>query len=199
MSPEQVLADPSQLDLRTDVYSLGVIFFELLAGQLPYTVSRRLDEAVHTIRKQDPAPLSSISRTYRGDIEIIVFRALEKDRVRRYSSATELGGDIERYLRDEPILARRPSTLYQLQKFVRRQKALVAGVAAVFIVLIAGIIASTWEAVLACRADQVATTESATAKAINDFLQNDLLAQASASVQTRPDRKPIRTSRSEQL
>ena len=190
MSPEQVLADPSQLDPRTDVYSLGVIFYELLARHLPYTVSRRLDEAVHTIREQDPAPLSSISRTYRGDIEIIVSKALEKDRAWRYSSAMELGGDIQRYLRDEPILARRASTLYQLQKFVRRQKGLVAGVAAVFIVLIAGIIASTWEAVLARRAEQLATTESATAKAINDFLQNDLLSQASASVQTRPDRKP---------
>jgi len=190
MSPEQVLADPSQLDARTDVYSLGVILFELLAGHLPYTLSRRLDEAVHTIREEDPTPLSSISRTYRGDIEVIVAKALEKNKMQRYSSAADLAADIQRYLRDEPILARRPSTLYQLRKFARRQKALVAGVAAVFIVLIAGIVASNWEAALARRAEQVATTESATAKAINDFLQNDLLAQASASVQTRPDRKP---------
>lgn len=190
MSPEQLLADPSQLDPRTDVYSLGVILFELLAGRLPYTISRRLDEAVHTIREEDPTPLSSISHSYRGDIEVIVAKALEKNKMQRYSSAADLAADIQRYLRDEPIVARRPSTLYQLQKFARRQKALVAGVAAVFMVLIAGIVASNWEAALARRAEQVAVTESATAKAINDFLQNDLLAQASASVQTRPDRKP---------
>jgi serine/threonine protein kinase/Tfp pilus assembly protein PilF len=190
MSPEQVLADPSQLDSRTDVYSLGVILFELLAGHLPYTLSRRLDVAVHTIREEDPAPLSSISRRYRGDIEIIVARALEKDKARRYSSAAELRGDIQRYLNDQPILARRASTTYQMQKFARRHRALVIGVVAVFAVLVLGIIGSTWEATRARRAEQVATTESATAKAINEFLQNDLLAQASASVQTRPDRKP---------
>jgi serine/threonine protein kinase/Tfp pilus assembly protein PilF len=190
MSPEQVLADPSQLDPRTDVYSLGVILYELLAGHRPYMLSSRLEEAVHTIREEDPAPLSLINRTYRGDIEIIVARALEKDKARRYSSAAELGSDIQRYLKDQPILARRASTTYQIQKFTRRHRALVLGIVSVFAALVAGIIASTWEALLARRAEQVATTESATAKAINDFLQNDLLAQASASVQTRPDRKP---------
>jgi serine/threonine protein kinase/Tfp pilus assembly protein PilF len=190
MSPEQVLADPSQLDPRTDVYSLGVILYELLAGHRPYMLSSRLEEAVHTIREEDPAPLSSINRTYRGDIEIIAARALEKDKARRYSSAAELGSDIQRHLKDQPILARRASTTYQIQKFARRHRALVLGIVSVFAVLVAGIIASTWEALLARRAEQIATTESATAKAINDFLQNDLLAQASASVQTRPDRKP---------
>jgi serine/threonine protein kinase/Tfp pilus assembly protein PilF len=190
MSPEQVLADPLKLDARSDVYALGVILFELLAGRRPYEISRQLDEAVRTIREADAAPLSSVNGTYRGDVEVIVAKALEKNKMQRYSSAAGLAEEIQRYLRDEPILARRPSTLYQLRKFIRRQKALVAGVTAVFIVLIAGIIASTWEAVLARRAEQIATTESASAKAINDFLQNDLLAQASASVQTRPDTKP---------
>ncbi len=190
MSPEQVLADPLELDTRSDVYALGVILFELLAGHLPYKISPQLHQAVQTIREEDPAPLSSVSRTYRGDIEIIVGKALEKDKARRYASAAGMAGDLRRYLNDEPIIARPASATYQLQKFARRHKALVAGVAAVFVVLMAGIIVSTWEATRARRAEQVANTESATAKAVNNFLQNDLLAQASANSQARPDTKP---------
>jgi tetratricopeptide (TPR) repeat protein len=232
MSPEQALADPLELDTRSDVYALGVILFELLAGRLPYKVSRQLHEAVRTIREEDPARLSSVSRAYRGDIETIAAKALEKDKVRRYSSAAELASDIQRYLKDEPIVARRPGTAYQLQKFARRHRALVAGVASVFAVLIAGIITSARQATRALHAEQAALrerdralsaeygatiernravaaetqavqqrnraiaekqradSESATAKAINDFLQNDLLAQASASAQARPGTKP---------
>jgi serine/threonine protein kinase/Tfp pilus assembly protein PilF len=183
MSPEQVLADPLDLDTRSDVYALGVMLYELLVGKLPYTLSRNLPEALQTIRKEDPARLSSVSRNYRGDIETIVAKALEKDKARRYASAAGLAGDIRRYLEDEPIIARPPTATYQLQKFARRHKAVVAGVAAVFVVLVAGIIVSTWEAARA-------NSEAATAKAVNDFLQNGLLAQASANTQTRPDTKP---------
>src|SRR5258708_33239316 len=120
MSPEQVLADPLEVDTRSDVYALGVIIFELLSRRLPYKLSRQPHEAVQTIREEDPQPLGSISRTYRGDVETIVAKALEKDKARRYSSAAELGADIQRYLRDEPIVARGPSATYQLQKFARR-------------------------------------------------------------------------------
>ena len=109
MSPEQVLADPLELDTRSDVYALGVILFELLAGRLPYKVSPQLHEALHTIREEDPAPLSAISRSYRGDIETIVGKALEKDKARRYASAAEMAADIRRYLSDEPIAAGRPA------------------------------------------------------------------------------------------
>src|SRR5215831_8724338 len=109
MSPEQVLGDPLELDTRSDVYALGVILYELLAGRLPYTVSRNLPEAVQTIREEEPAPLSSIVRNYRGDIETIVAKALEKDKARRYASAAGLAADIRRYLTDEPIVARPPS------------------------------------------------------------------------------------------
>jgi len=182
MSPEQVLADPLEVDTRSDVYALGVILFELLAGSLPYKISRQLHEAAQTIREEDPSPLGSISRTYRGDIETIVAKALEKDKARRYASAAELAADIRRYLNDEPIVARGPSATYQLGKFIRRHKAPVAAVAAVFAVLIVGIIASNREAARARRAEQ-------TAEAINDFLRNDLLAQASTAVQSRPDAK----------
>jgi len=184
MSPEQVLADPLAIDTRTDVYALGVILYELLAGKLPYMLSRMLHEAVRTIQQTDPAPLSSIHRNYRGDIETIVAKALEKDKARRYASAAELAADIRRYLNDEPIVARPPSARYQLAKFARRNKALVSGVAAVFLVLVLGIAASTREAIQARRAQKSAQQETAIAQAVNDFLQNDLLAQASAYNQT---------------
>src|SRR5262249_30337178 len=122
MSPEQVVGDPLELDTRSDVYSLGVILFELLAGRLPYRISGQLHEAILTIRQKDPARLSSISRIYRGDIETIVGKALEKDKAKRYGSAAELAADIQCYLKDEPIAARPPSTRYQLQKLAWRHK-----------------------------------------------------------------------------
>jgi serine/threonine protein kinase/tetratricopeptide (TPR) repeat protein len=232
MSPEQVLADPLELDTRSDVYALGVILYELLAGRLPYTIGARLHEAVQAIREEDPARLSSVSRTYRGDIETIAAKALEKDKTRRYASAAALADDIRRYLTDQPITARSPSASYQLQKFARRHKALVGGVAAVFVVLVSGIVASTSQAVRASRAEanavsaerqvvrerdevikernraleaqtqaqqernqalaakQRADTEAAISKAVTEFLQKDVLAQASAREQSRPDTPP---------
>ena len=247
MSPEQVLGDPQEVDTRSDVYSLGVILYELLSGRLPYDVSHKhLHDAVQRIREEDPTSLSSISRNYRGDIENIVGKALEKDKARRYESAADLAADIQRYLKDEPIAARPRSAGYQLRKFAKRHRALVAGVAAVFVVLAGGIVVSTSQAIRANRAgqaalaerdravqaeartrlerdrataaDQAATRErdravaaeaqavqernravnekhraddeAATAKAVNNFLEEDLLAQASASKQARPDSKP---------
>jgi tetratricopeptide (TPR) repeat protein len=184
MSPEQVLADPEELDIRSDVYALGVIAYQLLAGKLPYDTNRKaLHEVVRAIREEDPAPLSSINRIYRGDVQTIVAKALEKDKTRRYASAAELANDIRRYLADQPIVAHPPSTSYQLKKFARRHRALVAGAAAVFLVLIAGVVVSTWQAVRARRAE-------AEAQAVSDFLQNDLLAQASAANQSGPATKP---------
>jgi tetratricopeptide (TPR) repeat protein/predicted Ser/Thr protein kinase len=190
MSPEQVSADPLDVDTQSDVYALGVILYELLANRLPYETSGKLQDVVRAIQEEDPAPLGTINRIYRGDVEIIVAKALEKEKARRYESAAALAEDIRRYLRDEPIVARRPSTAYQLEKFARRNKAVVVGIAAVFLVLLAGITASTLEAARAMRAERAAARETATAKAINDFLQNDLLAQASAFGQAKPGTKP---------
>jgi predicted Ser/Thr protein kinase len=206
MSPEQVLGNPLELDTRSDVYALGVILYELLASKRPYQIEKKaLHEAVQTIREEDPTRLSSIHRSYRGDIETIVAKALEKDKARRYASAADLAADIRRYLAEEPIMARPASASYQLQKFARRHKALVAGTAAVFLVLAAGVIVSTREAVRARTAERAAVEqrdravaaearaeqESNAAKAVDDFLQNDLLAQASstnqAGVSTKPD------------
>ena len=183
MSPEQVSADPLELDTRSDVYALGVILYELLTNRLPYQLSRQLPEAARAIREEDPTKLSSISRAYRGDVETIVAKALEKDKGSRYSSAAALATDIRRYLADEPILARPTSMTYQLQKFARRHKGLVVATAAVLAALVTGVIVSATEAVKARRAEQ-------TAQAVNNFLQNDLLAQAGASTQASPTTKP---------
>ena len=183
MSPEQVTADPLDVDTRSDVYALGVVLYELLGKRLPYQLSQQLHEAVRTIREQDPTRLSAISRSYRGDVETIVGKALEKDKTRRYVSAAELADDIRRYLADQPIAARPASTSYQLRKFARRHKGLVAAAAVVFTVLIAGIVATTREALRARRAEQIA-------QAVSDFLQNDLLAQASAYTQAGPSQRP---------
>jgi tetratricopeptide (TPR) repeat protein len=182
MSPEQVLGDPLTLDTRSDVYALGVILYQLLAGKLPYKVSRQVHEAARAIQEDDPPPLSSIHRDFRGDVETIVAKALEKDKARRYSSASDLAGDIRHFLQDEPITARRPTAAYQLVKFTRRHKALVSAAAAVFVILLAGIIISTRQAVLLAQAEQ-------RAQAVNDFLRNDVLAQADVANQGGPATK----------
>jgi len=139
MSPEQALADPLELDTRTDVYSLGIIFYELLTGRMPYVVSRKVHEAIQTIRDDDPVKISTVNRSFRGDIETIVGTALEKDKTRRYQSVFGLAIDLRRCLTDEPIAARPPSKSYQLWKFARRHKTLAAGAAAIFLGLIAGL------------------------------------------------------------
>jgi serine/threonine protein kinase/tetratricopeptide (TPR) repeat protein len=157
MSPEQVLADPLEIDTRSDVYALGVVYYELMAGRLPYNSNRKLlHEMMQAIREDEPSRLSSVNRLYRGDIEIIAAKALEKEKARRYSSAAGMGSDIRRYLNDEPIIARPPTTMYQLQKFARRHRALVAGALVVSAVLIAGSVVSTWQAVRATRAERLA-------------------------------------------
>jgi aminoglycoside phosphotransferase (APT) family kinase protein len=144
MSPEQVQADPHALDPRSDVYTLGVICYELLAGRLPHDFKGKAQpEIARIIGQDDPTPLRSCDRTYRGDLETIVHKALERDRSRRYQSAAELAADIERYLRDEPIVARPAGTWYQLRKFARRNRMLVGAAAVVFVVLVLGIVGTS--------------------------------------------------------
>ena len=157
MSPEQVAADPLELDTRSDVYALGVILYELLSGRRPYDLSAKMiHEAARVIRETDPVPISSIDRVFRGDVENIVEKALEKDKTRRYASAAELAVDIQRHLRDEPIVARPASTIYQLRKFARRNKVVVLSASAVFVALVAGLIASRLQAVRAIAAENLA-------------------------------------------
>lgn len=138
MSPEQVLGNPRDIDTRTDVYSLGVILFELLAKKMPLDVSgRSLPEAVRAIRQDDPTRLSSVSKTFRGDLDTIVSKALEKDKARRYQSAAELGEDLQRFLDGRPIFAKDDSAFYVLRKQLRRYRGAVV-VALGFLVALVG-------------------------------------------------------------
>ncbi|MFT5423435.1 MAG: serine/threonine protein kinase/tetratricopeptide (TPR) repeat protein [Phycisphaerales bacterium] len=164
MSPEQVTGDLESMDTRSDIYSLGVVLYELLSGRLPYDLTGKpIHEAARVITDTSAARLSSIDSHLKGDIETIVGKALEKDRDRRYQSASDFAADIERFLSNHPISARPPSAAYQLRMFTRRNRVLVSGVAATFVVLVAGILATTAFAVVAdqrrVRAETAETAE----------------------------------------
>ncbi len=160
MSPEQVSGEAATVDARSDIYSLGVVIYELLTGQLPYDLrDRSLPEAARIVREAEPSRLSSINPLFRGDIETIVSKALEKDRQRRYQSSAELAGDIRRYLHDEPIVARPASRMYRMRKFARRHRGLVAGVALAFAALTVGLIGTSVMATREFRQRQLAQRE----------------------------------------
>ncbi|MEW6743705.1 MAG: serine/threonine-protein kinase [Planctomycetota bacterium] len=165
MSPEQVSGDPQEIDTRSDVYALGVMCYELLAGGFPYDVRHKtIPEAVRIISEEDPTPLSAVNRVFRGDIDTIATKALEKDKERRYQSASDLASDIRRYLRDEPIVARPASTLYQLRKFAARNRPLVAGLLAVLTILVVGIASTSWLALRLARANTATMTQKVNAE-----------------------------------
>ncbi|MEQ9616531.1 MAG: protein kinase [Phycisphaerales bacterium] len=148
MSPEQIDGDPSKLDARTDVHALGVILYELLAGERAFDLTGLpIHVAARVVKDEEPSSLATIDRVYRGDLDTIVRRAIEKEPDRRYESVRSLVDDLRRHLESKPIEARPPTTMYQLSKFARRNKALVAGAAATFAALVIGLIGTTWFAI----------------------------------------------------
>jgi WD40 repeat protein/predicted Ser/Thr protein kinase len=161
MSPEQVAADVRAIDARSDVYALGVILYELLADRLPYRVDGLpIPEVVRVIREEEPSRLGSINNHFRGEIETIVAKALEKEKARRYQSAGELAEDLRHYLAREPIRARLPSVAYQVRRFVGRHQGLVAGTAVVFAALLAATIISLLSAREARESARVARSQA---------------------------------------
>jgi serine/threonine protein kinase len=185
MSPEQARGDVEAIDVRTDVYALGVILYEMLAGRRPYDVTRAaLAEAIRVICTESPAPLRdswSGSRRIDADLETIVGKALEKDADRRYGSAAAMSEDVDRYLASQPIMARPPSAAYQLKKMVQRNRPMFAALAAGLCALVIAVTATSWGMLRARRAERSAAREAAIAQAVNDFLNDDLLAAVAPS------------------
>jgi len=171
MSPEQAEMSGLDIDTRSDIYSLGVLLYELLTGKTPFDakdlLKSGLDEMRRTLRESEPhrpsaklhtlqggelsmtalhrhvEPFKLISQL-RGDLDWIVMKALEKDRTRRYETANGLAMDVQRHLNNEPVVARPPTRRYRFQKLVRRNRGVFAAIGAVSVVLVAGLGTSTW-------------------------------------------------------
>ncbi len=174
MSPEQARGDMDAIDTRTDVYALGVILYEMLAGGLPYDVSpAAIAEAIRVICEDPPKPLRTTFHGVRrldADLETIVGKALEKDADRRYASAAAMAEDVERHLESQPILARPPSALYQMRMFARRNRTLVGSATVALVMLVAFAIAMTVQAERIRREAERANREAATAREVSEFL-----------------------------
>jgi tetratricopeptide (TPR) repeat protein len=165
MSPEQCGDDPADLDVRSDVYSLGVILYELLCGAAPLDLPEgSILQAAVAIREQEPPPPSRHRSELRGDLDTILQKALEKDRERRYGSALDFCEDLVRHLEGRPIRARAPRIGYLVSRWARRHRVAAAGVAIAVLALAAGGVASTLALVRAVRAEAAASREADAAR-----------------------------------
>jgi serine/threonine protein kinase len=205
MSPEQAKFSGLDVDTRTDIYALGVLLYELLTGKTPLDHKELLAAGLEVMRrticeKDPPRPSTRLStmleseltttakhrrieppklvHLLRGDLDWIVMKALEKERGRRYETANGLAMDIERHLNNEPVVARPPSKRYLFQKLVRRNKLVFAAGAVIFASLVIGLVVSNWFFVQEKAARRRAIAAEEQAQAINRFLTEDLLFQA---------------------
>jgi len=204
MSPEQAEMSAMDVDTRTDVYALGVMLYELLTGSTPLERSRLrqagYEEILRRIREEEPPRPSTrlsesrqrlasvaaqrrteparLTKLVRGELDWIVMKAIEKDRTRRYETANGFARDIERYLAGDPVEAGPPSASYRLRKYARKHRGALVTAGAFAVLLAAASAVSTWQAVRATVAESTAHEEAAKAKAVNEFLTQDILTQA---------------------
>jgi len=194
-SPEQITGDP--VTTASDVYSLGVVLYELLTGERPYRLKRdtrgSLEEAILSADPVRPSQAADdpdkararastpkrLARVLDGDLDTILLKALQKQPSGRYATPDAFAQDLERYLQGQPVLAQPESVWYRARKFVLRNKLGVASAASVVLALGAGFGIALWQTHVARTEQQRADTQAATAKAVTEFLQNDVLAQAS--------------------
>lgn len=177
MSPEQFRADPNDIDVRSDVYALGVILYELLAGKMPYDVKKKaIHEVARIVQEDDPKPLSSFNRALKGDVAVIAGKCLEKERCRRYSSASELGSDIGRYLTGEPISASPPGFVDGLIRLAKKHRAAATALVAVAVTLVAAMVGVSYFALKASKERTIAVRERQRAE------ENNALAISQAKV-----------------
>lgn len=176
MSPEQLLGTQTHVDVRTDVYALGVIAYEWLGAALPYPSDQLSTLAlIRCIDESDPEPISKVNPAVPADLSMAIMKALDKDLSRRYGSAGEFADDLRRFLANEPVRARAATLNYLVKKFVRRNRVLVASTILIVLTLIVASFVSYQSAQAAKRAQREAENKTEEVLAVNEFVESMLL------------------------